>query len=1002
MKNKYKKYFLSVAVCWLGLSGLQAQTNNVTGKLTDTYGNPISGAGVRVLNGKTDIEPTAKDGTFAISAKRGDFLEIETSDLKKKIVQVTDTFLSVVITGKDALIESGKDVFIPAFESTAAVSVFTGEQLMKSSAINPANAFYGLASGLTVLQNGGTEWENDPTMYIRGLGGLSGNSDVLILVDGFERPLNGLVRDDIESVQVLKDAAATALYGLRGANGVIVVNTKKGKYNDTEISVSYDHAFTSPVRLPKFVNASTYASAMNEARAYDGLDPMYNEYALQQFKSGADPYLYPNVNWVNEMFRDQGASNIYNVSIRGGGSKARYYGNLNMQNNYGFLRPESVYEDYKTQILFSKMNARINLDINVTPTTDFIVRMNGNIAERNYPGSSYDDLINYVYAVPSAAFPTKTESDNWGGSDIWPINPVARVAASGNTINHTRSLSSDAELKQRLDAFVKGLSISAKIGYDNYGNLFESTTRGYAYETTNITYDNAGLPANVQHSVQGKNEANKFDKGISNQWRRFNLEARANYNRVWEKSKLDATFVYSLEDQVIPGQNNTYNRMHYGLLAHYGYLNRYFIDGVFSVSGSNQLPPTNKFGYFPGVSGAWVLSEENFLKEVKPIDFLKLRASWGITGRDYRPGANLYKQTFGSGDGYMFQANESSAAGMKENRYPSLNMTYEKAYKTNVGLDVSVFKKLNLTVDAFLEQRRDILVLAYGTLSSALGQDLPYSNVGAVDNKGIDLGLSFGDQSNDFKYQIAGNFAFARSKVIESGEEYKPDEYSREKGRPVGQIFGYEAEGYYTQADLDNPATPANALYKDLVPGDIKFKDKNHDGIINEYDRTYIGYNSTCPEIYYSASINLEYKGFGIDALIQGVANYTAPLNLISMYRPLYNNTTLSDYYYENRWTQETPNARFPRLTTLDNTNNNEMNTVWLADRSFLKLRHCEVYYKFSDDRLKHSLGLQSMKVYLRGMDLLTISNIKETDPEIIVSGYPAASSINVGLSLNF
>ncbi|GAB6012502.1 SusC/RagA family TonB-linked outer membrane protein [Viscerimonas tarda] len=1000
MKHKYK--FLLLATGLLCLSELSAQTINVAGKLTDAYGNPSGGAGVRILNSKMDIEPVAKDGTFTIQAGIGDYLEIETSDFKKKTVQVTDTFLLVTITGKDALINSGKDIFIPQFESTAAVSSFSSEQIMKSSALNPANAFYGLASGLTVLQNGGTEWDNDPTMYIRGLGGLSGNSEILILVDGFERPLNGLVRDDIESVQVLKDAAATALYGLRGANGVIVVNTKKGKYNDMEISVSYDHAFTSPVRLPKFVNAYTYAKAMNEARGYDGLDPMYNEYALGQFQSGDSPYLYPNVDWVNEMFRDHGASNIYNVSIRGGSSKARYYGNLNMQNNYGFLKPASIYEDYNTQMLYSKMNGRINLDINVTPTTDFIVRMNGNIAERNYPGNNYSDLINYVYTVPSAAFPIRTESGNWGASDIWPTNPIARVAASGNTINHTRSLSSDAELKQRLSAFVEGLSISAKIGYDNYSNLFESTTRNYAYETTNITYDVAGLPANVQHSVQGKNETVPFSKDINTQWRRFSMEARANYNRVWEKSKLDAAFVYSLEDYVIPGQNNTYNRMHYGVLAHYGYLNRYFVDGVFSVSGSNQLPPSNKFGYFPGISGAWVASEEAFLKDIDFIDFLKVRASWGMTGLDNRPGANLYRQTFGSGTGYLFDASDNTSSGMKENRYPSLNMTYEKAYKTNVGVDISVFKKLNFTIDAFLEQRRDILVLAYGTLSSALGQDLPYNNVGAVDNKGIDVGLNFGDQSKDFKYRIAGNFAFARSKVIESGEEYKPDEYSREKGRPVGQIFGYVADGYYTQADLDNPNTPANALYKDLAPGDIKFKDKNEDGIINEYDRTYIGYNSTCPEIYYSASINLEYKGFGIDALIQGVTNYTAQLNLVSMYRPLYGNTTLSEYYYNNRWTIETPNARFPRLTTLDNTNNNAMNTVWLADRSFLKLRHCEVYYKFSNHWLKHTLGLQNMKVYLRGMDLLTISNIKETDPEIIVSGYPAASSINVGLSLNF
>jgi hypothetical protein len=334
-------------------------------------------------------------------------------------------------------------------------------------------------------------------------------------------------------------------------------------------------------------------------------------------------------------------------------------------------------------------------------------------------------------------------------------------------------------------------------------------------------------------------------------------------------------------------------------------------------------------------------------------------------------------------------------------------MTYEKAYKTNIGIDLSVFKHLSLTVDAFLENRRDILVQNYGTLSYLLGQNLPYSNVGAVDNKGIDLGLTYSGKRGDFKYEVAGNFAFARSKVIESGEVFKPDEYSREKGRPVNQFFGYEAMGYYTAEDFDAegsllPSLPANALYKDLVPGDIKFKDKNGDHIINEYDITYIGYNSACPEVYYSASINLEYKGFGIDALLQGATNYTATLSLGSMYRPRAGNTTVSQYYYDKRWTPETPNARFPRLTQLDNANNTAMNTVWLADRSFAKLRHCELYYKFTNDWLYVNLGVDNVKFYVRGLDLLTFSGITELDPEVMSAVYPASKSINFGFKLIF
>jgi hypothetical protein len=345
---------------------------------------------------------------------------------------------------------------------------------------------------------------------------------------------------------------------------------------------------------------------------------------------------------------------------------------------------------------------------------------------------------------------------------------------------------------------------------------------------------------------------------------------------------------------------------------------------------------------------------------------------------------------------------------MKENRYPSYGMTYEKAYKSNVGLDLSLYKKLNVTVDAFLENRRDILVQSNGTLSVLLGQNLPYNNVGAVDNKGIELGLSYSDKQGDFKYTVGGNISYARSKVIESGEDYKPDEYSREKGRPVNQIFGYEASGYYTDDDFDAdgnllPSLPANALYKDLVPGDVKFVDKNGDKVINEYDLTYIGYNADCPEIYYSASVNLEYKGLGIDALLQGATHYTAQLTLTSMYRPFASsNTTMSQYYYDNRWTPETPDARFPRLTLLDNANNAAMSTVWIADRSFAKLRRCELYYRFHNNWLDTCLGISNVKLYVRGIDLLTFGNITETDPEIMSAGYPAARSFNLGCKVTF
>ncbi|MDR1683756.1 MAG: SusC/RagA family TonB-linked outer membrane protein, partial [Candidatus Symbiothrix sp.] len=698
---KYIRYIIIALIVNGQLSVANGQT--ITARLTNEQGNPIAGAGAKILNSTKDVDISSEKGELTIQANVGDRLLINTFDRKQKVVQLTDTVMNIVISGDDRLISSGKNFFLPEIESTAAVSTVGNEKIMKSSAINLANTLYGLAPGLTVLQNGGTEWNNDPTFVIRGQGGLSDNSNVLVLVDGFERPLSSIIKEDVENIQVLKDAASTAIYGYKGINGVILVNTKKGIFNKTEITASYDHAFTSPVGLPQMVDAYTYALGMNEAQALDGGTPMYNDYALERFRLGDSPYLYPNVNWVDELYGNSGASNQYNVSIRGGGSKARYYGSLNLLNNSGFMQPTSISDEYKTQILYSKMNARVNLDIDITPTTNFVVRMNGILAEKNVPGSGYSDITGSIYNVPAAAFPIKTESGAWGSSDIWTDNPYALAAAKGNTVYHSRSLSSDAELRQRLDIFVKGLSLGAKIGYDNYAELNDVTTRNYAYERTNVEYGADGLPAFTQVTKGGKDEANTFSHGLNSQWRRFNLEASAYYNQVWGKHKLDAAFVYSLDSYTGTGQNNTTNRMNFGLSAHYGYLNRYFIDGVLSLSGSNQLPPDNKWGILPAVSGAWLVSEEDFLKGNSAIDFLKLRASWGVSGRDYRPESNMYRQTFGSGSGYYFQASETGSSGMKENRYPSYGLTYEKAYKSNVGIDLTFLKHFSLTVDAFLE-----------------------------------------------------------------------------------------------------------------------------------------------------------------------------------------------------------------------------------------------------------------------------------------------------------
>ena len=414
---------------------------------------------------------------------------------------------------------------------------------------------------------------------------------------------------------------------------------------------------------------------------------------------------------------------------------------------------------------------------------------------------------------------------------------------------------------------------------------------------------------------------------------------------------------------------------------------------------TNKLQPGHNIGIFPAVSSAWVLSKEDFLKNVKAIDLLKLRVSYGIVGNDYTSSADLYKQTYGSGSTYYFGDNYTSVTGMTELRLATTGLTYEKSQKTNIGLDGRFWDAIDLTAEAYYEKRTDILVSTAGSVSGVIGATPSMSNDGIVENKGIELGLNINQTVGDFKYNVGGQFTYARSNIINNNEGFVQYDYLKQTGKPVGQIIGYEAIGFFKdQADING--SPAQLL-STVVPGDIKFKDQNNDGKINELDKVALGYNTTCPEIYFSVNFNMEYKGLGIEANFQGVSNYSAILNTTSMFWPLRNNTNLSTYYYENRWTADNPNALFPRLSTLQNDNNFNTNSVWVKDRSYIKLRTCEIYYKFPEKLLAKSF-ISKAKIYLRGMNLFSIDNLKIVDPESYGIAYPMTASFNMGVNVGF
>lgn len=1003
--KKYKILALAIFAC-VTLNGWAQSEDNVTGRVLDEKGKPVAGALVSVEENPLVRVATDKNGRFEITAVKGSRLKVQTGDDAMKVVKIENgSELTVVMDYSSEKVNYGFGLQQTNAESTGAVSTVYAENIDKSSAFSIGNSLYGNVLGLTTMQSTGVVWEQMPSMYIRGLKTLNGNNGILLVVDGLERDNNWqalkyITPEEVESVSVLRDAAALALYGYRGVNGVVNIVTKRGKYDTREINFSYDHAFNYMTRKPELADAYTYASALNEALTNDGKQVRYSQNELNAFKNGTSPYLYPNVNWWEEVFRDRGASDIATLSFRGGSTKMRYYTMMNLQNNRGFIKNFDTNADYSTQEKYSKANFRTNLDIDLSPKTKMQANIMGILNEFSRPGMGSDNLISKLYQLPSAAFPIRTESGLWGGNTTWGENwnPVALTEGRAYSKGHTRGLYADMSLRQDLSSLTKGLGASVRIGYDNLASYWENHTKGYKYGMASVASWENGLPIAGEEITGGKDTDMSGDSKLDWQYRAFNFQMNVDWQRQFGVHSLYSMLLYTYKYDNAKGINNTFYRQNAGWYTHYGFKNRYFADFTLMASASNLLAPDHRWNVSPTVGLAWLISNEKFMQSQNVVDFLKLRASFGMLNTDNIPGNGYWNETVGGGNGYPINNNFGGDGGWHEGRLASVNGTTEKAYKYNAGVDATLFKGLTLTVDGFYERRSDIWVSSDGQNSAVLGASGSYVNAGIVDSWGTEIGANYYKKMGNVELNLGGTFTYNRSKIIEMLEEPAAYDYTRSTGNPVGQIFGLQAIGYFVdQADIDN-SLPQQ--FGPVKAGDIKYKDMNGDKVINSDDRVAMGYNSTCPEIYYSFSLGLEWKGLGFSAQFQGVGNYTAILSG-TYYRPLVDNTTISNYVYRNRWTPETPNARFPRLTTETVDNNLQTSSLWLADRSFLKLRNCEVYYKLPSSWLNR-FWVKNAKVYVRGVDLLCFDSIDQLDPEAMNSSYPATRSIHVGLSVGF
>lgn len=925
---------------------------------------------------------------------------------------------------KDQTVDIGANRLFTREQSTAAVSVITNKDVNKRGARNIGNNILGQGSGLVSLDGSGLFHAQNPTFYIRGLQTSSGSTP-LILVDGVERAIENVVAEDVESVQILKDAAATAIYGYKGANGVILVTTKHGQYNTKSFTFSYDHVFSFLTNKPVMADAATYASAVNEAYRNQGGNAAYSDAVINAYKNGTNPLYYPNVNWADETFRNVSNNDRLNLEFKGGTKNFRYFTNVQLLTNKGFVKN---YENdgYSTQNKYTRGTLRSNMDIDLSPKTKLHTHLFGLLTEQSQPGDQAD-LWSMIYKVPANAFPVKVNDAVWGGNSVFTTsNPVAQSQGAAYYKNHQRALYADLVLEQDLSAITEGLSAQGQLGYDTWSNVYENHSKTYRYSNYQVTNNgdviadgNATL-ASVEGSDSNMGTASGNDAWI----RRCIFNGSLNYNRTFaEKHDVYGQLKYDYEFSDKTGTNTTVYRHNISLFAHYGYDRRYLLDVALVESGSSRLAPGSKWAFSPNVSAAWNISNEAFMNDVTWVDFLKLRASWGNKALDVLPGDDVwtYYNQF-----YLMNANtypfDATYTGTQwGNTYLSTAMTqslgHEQASRFNVGIDATLFGGLNLSLDYYYQHRYNIWYSTAGSYTGVFGLTAPYENVGVIDSKGFDISADYTKEINkDLTVSLGASLTLNKSIVKEQAEAPQLFANTSSTGERYGQAFGYVANGFFQKSDdvngdgiisaaeMQQKGYPVQS-FTTVYPGDVKYVDLTNDGIIDANDRKAIGYSTTAPDLYYNFHLGAEYKGFGLDAMFQGVGKWTGFMNTNGLYRSAVATNTLSQYLYDNSWSAERGNTEtpaFPRLSTTSNANNDVNSTLNMFDRSYLKLRYVELYYHLPKCVLEKLSVINNVKLYVRGTDLFTIDNLEEADAAAYGTTQPLTRSLQLGAAVTF
>lgn len=878
-----------------------------------------------------------------------------------------------------------------------------GATLEKSPQIDIAKALYGKIAGLNVYQGTGSSAENLSILSIHG-------NAPLVLVDGFPRNLSDITTSEIESVQILKDAVASALYGVRGANGVVLVTTKRGHDNKLKVSAKYQYGISTQFRKPVFADAYTYAASLTQAQALDGLQPTYNERELAAFQNNTFPYEYPNINWWDEVYNTTSDNHRLNLTFDGGSKRFRYYTVVDYMHDRAFFKKNTSDNRYDTNPTDVRLNIRTNIDVELTESTFFKVNIAGKLMETNGADYLYKDENNsnsmsgILYNLPSAAFPVRYEDGTYGGNSVYGANnPVALMQSTGAYRTTYGTLLADIALKQHLDMIVKGLTAEVSVSFDNSGSMFDAATKTYRYMYSNPSLLPGGTLVTTPVYTGKDSEILSHGQDFSSLFMRSDIQAKIDYRFNQNKHNLYAALIYDQQAYTTNGRNKSNKRQSSMLYAAYTYDNRYSLSGVMNYSGTAYLPEGHRFHLYPALSAAWIISNEKFFKgHVKGINQLKLYASYGISGWDGNMTHELWRQSYGgtNAGAYFFTNNATQYYGQSEGPLPVENLVPEKSKKFTFGVEAEALdNRLSLYAEAFQERRSNILVPGSTIVSGIIGIDVGQMTAGIHEYKGFDASLSWRDRiGKDFTYGIGTNVSYVDSKLINDNQAYQPYDYLYHKGNRIGQYYGLEAIGFFhDQMEINN--SPSQT-FSTVRPGDIKYKDQNGDNKIDDQDMVKM-FGTSIPRFYFGLNLSLTYKGFELSADFQGLTGFTTSLLNSPLYMPLVENGNISKTFLDREvtWTPENATqATMPRLTTQANANNYRANSLWYRDGSYIKLRNLYLAYNFP----KKMVRFADVKLYLQGTDIFSLDNIKFADPEQLGAVYPSVRSYWLGLKFNF